>query len=430
MILTTVCKLYPSRSDEKKLNHLLIRATEVYNYYAPLMGIAAYRGESYSAYSWKKVLTEDKRSIHSEWNDTNRSILNNVIFKIQDSIKTTKSKYRKAKYVKSEKKKRVLQNAKFSKAKKSGELLNWIKLDNGYEIKDNYLELGEYGGRGKRKVLASIQFRGGREIPNSRRVDEITIKKKNSEWFLYLSYEIQEPEIKEQSNPVGIDWGIGTFLTFSDKSHIEIPEFRTKREEKLYKDLQNRLRQQKRGSHRYEKTLIRLSNVKQKEKRRKIDYYFKLCLDIVRKYNTVCIEDLNLTNLKSKRLRHGRSMDRQSSSIFFATLQWMCRRQGVTFVTVNPRNTSKTCNNCGYINENLKISDRSWNCPECNSSLDRDLNAAKNILLLGLYTLRIRGSAREVENSKVWFPKPTIQDCFQVIGIKREVNQLLDIERS
>lgn len=72
-----------------------------------------------------------------------------------------------------------------------------------------------------------------------------------------------------------------------------------------------------------------------------------------------------------------------SWSKFIQMIKYKAKWYGRQLIFVEPKNTSKTCSSCGFINEQLELKDREWTCPKCGSKHDRDLNASKNILNLG-----------------------------------------------
>lgn len=104
------------------------------------------------------------------------------------------------------------------------------------------------------------------------------------------------------------------------------------------------------------------------------DWLHKLSREICNKYETVVVEDLNLQNM-AENLNHGKVVGDQG----FGMLRQMIAYKG-HLEKVSPKNTSKTCHICGYINPAVKVGINQWRCPVCGASHDRDINAALNIL--------------------------------------------------
>ncbi len=103
------------------------------------------------------------------------------------------------------------------------------------------------------------------------------------------------------------------------------------------------------------------------------------------------VEDLNLKELKesekgSKLVRRkvNKYLQYISLSEFFRILEWKGELYGREIIRVDPKDSSRTCSNCGYVNHELKLSDRVFKCPVCGMNMDRDLNASINILKRGL----------------------------------------------
>ena len=428
MIQATICKLYPTKAQEKILGHNLDVALDCWNTYVDRMSIAGQENTDYGKFRWKKILTNEKKP---EWNSVNRSILNRVIAAISSGIQATLTKRAKAKYFKNPKRREKYEKVEFPKKK---DRITWFKLENGFELKFdkdystgilNLIKPGKGVKRGS-GVAASIPFRGSRNLPG-KLCDEITITKRNNGWFLIILHDVPDNfyTILDQPNDItGYDWGLNTFLVSDSGEEFKIPQFQSNREMKNIENLYKKLKQQKKGSRRSKKTGDHISNLEQRAVRRKKDFYYRLATELTSKSKIICIEELGLDNIKQKKNRHGKAMDKQSSGIFFSILDWIAKKQGCKIIKVNPWMTSKTCSDCGHLKGDLRLSDREWTCPNCGCYHNRDQNSAINIKNLALFTLRIRGSAREVLGKY-----PSIQDCFQSIGIKREVNQDLKVER-
>ena len=105
----------------------------------------------------------------------------------------------------------------------------------------------------------------------------------------------------------------------------------------------------------------------------------QLCRD-----NNIAVEDLTNAKIKMSDKRRRRLIQIAPSGKFVDKLAWKCQKYGTEFTKVDPSYTSKTCSNCGTVNHNLTLKDRTFVCPECGSVLDRDINAAVNIAAKGV----------------------------------------------
>ncbi len=112
------------------------------------------------------------------------------------------------------------------------------------------------------------------------------------------------------------------------------------------------------------------------------DWQWKLSHDLCRKYDLICIEDLNIDGMK--RL-WGRKVSELAFSGFVSKLEQTASKYGCEIRKVDRYYaSSKTCGHCGYVNKELTLRKRRWTCPECGAVLDRDMNAAENILRQGI----------------------------------------------
>ena len=182
-------------------------------------------------------------------------------------------------------------------------------------------------------------------------------------------------------NEAGADFGSKTFLTLSDGIKIASPQ--------CYKQGLNTVRSANKAlsrkqylSNGWYRAKRHLSRVHKKIANQRRDWFFKLALRLVRKYDKIAIETLNLDGMK--RL-WGRKISDLAFGEFALILRWTCAKYGKVFAKAGRWHpTTKPCSDCGYINENLTLSDRSWTCPNCSTSHDRDINAARNILQAGV----------------------------------------------
>ncbi len=244
----------------------------------------------------------------------------------------------------------------------------------GYKIEDNRITINCLG--------KSFTFWKHREWTGT--LKKITIKRDNvGDYSLYLICEDYErsKKLPLTGNEAGADFGCKTFLTLSDGIKIESPEFNKQSLTAIRSANKVLSRKQylSKGWFRAKRDLARL--YKQIANRRR-DWFFKLALRLVRKYDKIAIETLNLEGMKKL---WGRKVSDIAFGEFSLILEWTCAKYGKTFLKAGRWvATTKPCSDCSYYNENLSLSDRQWICPECGSDHDRDINAAKNILQAGV----------------------------------------------
>ena len=182
---------------------------------------------------------------------------------------------------------------------------------------------------------------------------------------------------------VGIDLGIKDFAITSDGYKYKNNRY-TKTYAKKLKAAQQHLSRKLKGSNRYNKQKIKVAHLHEKIANSRKDNLHKVSTDLINKYDVIVLEDLNVKGMV-KNHKLSKHISDASWGSFVAMLQYKAAWNEKTVQIIDrwfP--SSKTCGCCGYINQNLSLKDREWTCPSCNTKLDRDFNAAKNILKEGL----------------------------------------------
>ncbi len=214
-------------------------------------------------------------------------------------------------------------------------------------------------------------------------------------WFVTLTTEFKMPDIPLPSpqNPIGIDMGLKDFATLSDGTRVPVPQFFRKAERRLRK-AQRKLSRRKRGSKRRERAKRRVACIHRRVAHQRSDFVHKLTTGLVRRFDGMCIENLCINGMaKTKRL--GKSVLDAAFGEFRRQLEYKSvwrRRHLVKVSRWFP--SSKTCGDCGAVNDALTLNDREWNCQVCGSWHDRDLNAARNVLKEGLVILAVGHTER------------------------------------
>ena len=154
--------------------------------------------------------------------------------------------------------------------------------------------------------------------------------------------------------------------------------------------IQRRLSRKSRGGKNWEKQRIKVARCYEKVRNQRKDFLQKLSTQLVRDYDNICIEDLNVEGMV-KNHSLAKSISDASWSEFARMLKYKCEWYGKQLIKVDRfYPSSQLCNNCGYKNKTVKdLKIRCWTCPECGNEVDRDINASKNILREGLKLLAI-----------------------------------------
>lgn len=217
------------------------------------------------------------------------------------------------------------------------------------------------------------------------KLKRITISKTRSgKYFASLLIDLNEDmkKLPTSQEEVGIDLGLKDFCIFSDGTKIENPKFEKQSSNKLRR-FQRQLARRKLGSKNREKTRIRLSRIHEKITNSRSDFLHKLSWRIVRDNQSIFVENLNVEGMK-KNHQLARAISDSSWSQFISLLEYKAAMYGRNLIKIDRYfPSSKTCHICGYVNHDLKLSDREWLCPKCGVKHDRDANAAINILNRG-----------------------------------------------
>ena len=220
-------------------------------------------------------------------------------------------------------------------------------------------------------------------------IKTLAIKREGKNYYAIFTTinNIRIPEV-ENTNPVGIDLGLDSFIAISDGTKIEKPKFMQQKRKKIAK-WQKIVARRNKGSKRREIAKARLQKAYEYSTNQSDDYLHKLSDALVKSgYTSFAVEDLHIQNMV-KNHRLAQSIYDASWSKFIQMLSYKAESAGMKVIKVDARNTSKECSNCCSIQE-MPLSMREYNCGRCGMRLDRDINASINILKRA--TLGQRGS--------------------------------------
>lgn len=211
----------------------------------------------------------------------------------------------------------------------------------------------------------------------------VTISRQSDKWFISFKLEIELTQTEKNNLSVGIDLGVKQFATLSDGQMFDAPPEYKRLKAKIAK-LQYLNRNKQRGSQGQKDSQKRIARLHYKLTCIRKDFLNKLTTYIAKNFQTVCIEDLNVSGM----LKLGKLAGAVALLGFYEfrrQLEYKCKLY-VSQLSIIGRwePSSKTCSNCGWHNSGLMLKDRVFECLECKRSLDRDLNAALNIERMGL----------------------------------------------
>ena len=214
-------------------------------------------------------------------------------------------------------------------------------------------------------------------------IKQCTISKTpTNEYFVSILVETEHIKYEKTGKSIGIDLGIKDFVITSDGYKYKNNRY-TRTYEKKLKEHQQHLSRKTKGSNRYLKQKLKVATIYKKITNSRLNNLHKVSTQLIKKYDLIVMEDLNIKGM-IKNHKLSKQISDVSWSKFIELLTYKAQWNDKEIVKIDrffP--SSKTCNCCGYINQNLKLDMREWNCPSCNTKLDRDLNASINILKEG-----------------------------------------------
>jgi putative transposase len=268
----------------------------------------------------------------------------------------------------------------YPRFKGQGQYHSFTYPQSGYKIiDDNRIKLSKIG---------NVKIKQHREIEG--KIKTCTVSKTSTgKWFVFLSCEVEPQPLPVNKLEVGIDLGLTTFATMSDGSKISNPRFFAQEEKALAK-AQRKFAKQKKGTPERRKAKRIVAKVHERIVNKRTNFCHQESGKVVNKYGFICMEDLNIKNMLVKGTfpKLSKSISDAAWGLFLNLLCFKAESAGRTAVKVNPAFTTQDCSSCGT-RQVLKLSDRTYSCGVCGLSMDRDLNASKNILRVGLHSLAV-----------------------------------------
>lgn len=230
-----------------------------------------------------------------------------------------------------------------------------------------------------------------RPIPERFELKTASIVKKADGYYLCLTAQderVPSPlPLDQVKTAVGIDVGLKEFLTTSEGETVPIQQTYRQGQNHLARQ-QRRLKNKTKGSKNYQKQQNKIARIHQRIQRQRKDFQYKIAQGLTRCYDLIAVEDLNIKGLARTRL--AKSVLDAAWGQFIIILEAVAVKCGVRVVKVNPHGTSQDCSSCGTkVPKTLSV--RTHECPKCGLVIDRDENAAVNILNRALEQLQAVG---------------------------------------
>ena len=232
------------------------------------------------------------------------------------------------------------------------------------------------------KFKEGIKVKIHREVKGKIGKMNIT-KTPTGKYYVSIFTEQEIEDLPKTNKKVGIDLGLKDFVITSNNKKFKNNRY-TKKYAKQLKKAQQHLSRKQKGSNGFEKQKLKVAKIHEKIASCRLDTLHKVSKELVESYDLISVEDLNVKGM-IKNHKLSKHIADASWGNFVTLLQYKCDWYGKELVKVNRfYPSSKTCGECGWINQELKLLDREWTCKSCGVIHDRDVNASRNILKEGL----------------------------------------------
>jgi len=266
--------------------------------------------------------------------------------------------------------------------------------------------------------IGKVRIKEKRKCYYNGRILSAAVRRRANRWFVSVTVEedILDPQ-SVRGAPVGVDLGVKTLATLSDGATYANPRALGRRLRKL-KQLHRSLSRKEKGSKNHEKAKLRLAKMYLRVFNIRQDTLHKVTTYLAKSHSKVVIEDLNVSwMLKNRRL--ARAIADVGFYEFRRQLKYKCGWYGSELVVVSrifP--SSKMCSQCGHRKKELALSEREYECEQCGIVIDRDLNAALNLVAVSLSETE-NACGAEVRHSKS-------SEIYNAASMKQEPNIIPD----
>ena len=360
-------RIYPTKKQKTLLDQTLSICCELYN------GALQERRDAYKlagksiSYHDQAVQLPEIKSVREDLKTIHSQVLQDVLKRLDRSMDAF---FRRVKQG---------DNPGYPRFRSRSRYDSFTFTQSGFEIKNGKLVLSKIG-----------HIRVKLHRPIAGRVKTCTIRRSSTgKWYVCFSCEVEAFPLPESREAVGADAGLSTLLTLSNGEKIEAPRFFTEEEKELAK-AQRQLSKAPKGSKERKKAKKRVARVHERISNKRSNYAHQLSHALVICYGMIFFEDLRIRNMvRNHHLAKSIQDAAWNQIINYTTYKAECAGRYVGMV--EPRNTSQNCSGCGRLVEKT-LSERVHRCPheDCGLVLDRDHNAAQNILRLGLQSVGIQ----------------------------------------
>src|SRR5260221_1317383 len=388
MLKTCKFRIYPNNTTENRLQWVLDRCRELYNAALQERKEAyKYASKTISYYEQQNDLP-DIKEIRPEYKDIGAHVLQNVLKRVD---KTYRDFFRRCK---------IGQTPGYPRFQGKNRYDSFTYPDTyGLKVSASHVTLPKFG---------NVKLKLHRPIEG--KIKTCTIKHEGEHWYAAFACEVETEKLPVSYEDIGIDLGITHFAARSDGTFIDNPRYYRKGE-KLLERRNQALSRKKKGSHRRDKARKLVAKAHRKVRNQRKDFLHKASRQIVNKHQVIVFEDLQTENMvkrpKPKQDENGTYLPNGASAkaglnksitdagwgMFVDMVSYKAASAGRSMIKVNPYKTSQICSACLKEGPHKDLAERTHICIHCGIVLDRDTNAALNILRAG----RVQQSAMAVE---------------------------------
>ncbi len=360
--MNTVCvkyRLYPTPAQETTLRHTLDVCRAVYNSFlhAREYGYAV-EGKAPTEREQEKMLAVWKQS-HPELRTVHAHLLQNVAIRVELAFQAF---FRRVK---------AGETPGYPRRRGAGQYdsLTFKEYGNGCKLVEEGVSLSKIG------TIKAVVHRHIQGVFKT-----CTIRRQGDKWYACFAVLVEAEALPVSEEAVGVDVGLNQFAALSNGEMVANPRFFRKDEKALAK-AQRKLSKQKRGSRERRKAKKVVHRIHERIANRRHDFVHQSARKLVNRFGLIAVEKLNIQNMQGSHCL-AKSIADASWGMFRSVLASKAESAGRKYAEVNPAWTSQDCSRCGT-RVKKKLSERVHYCPNCGLSLDRDTNAALNILRIG-----------------------------------------------
>ena len=368
-LVQTLClryRLFPTKEQTRKLEDTLETCRLVYN---SLVNDRVFRYEtakvSVGRYDQQKMFPQwskdfpEVKAVHSQ-------VLQNVAVRVDLAFLAF---FRRVK---------AGETPGFPRLKGKGQYDSITYPQSGFKVGASTVSLSMFG--------KQVQIKAKLHRPVVGTVKTCTVRRDGRKWFVCFSVEQEDEFLPPCTDAIGLDAGLNSFLALSNGEFVDNPRFFRRDEKELAKAGRKQAKTKKRSKERRKANKV-LSRIHERIRNRRHDFVHQTARRLVNRFGVIAVEKLNVKNMLGNHCL-AKSISDASWSMFRCVLTSKAESADREVIAVNPAYTSQDCSGCGYRPDGLegrtkkKLSDRWHFCPKCSASLDRDTNAAVNILAL------------------------------------------------